>query len=56
MKIKFFKPPKPKYNKQKLYRLALKEAVSRLVLEQDDRSYQTVYNEIMNKAKQDYIK
>jgi hypothetical protein len=56
MKIKFFKAPKPKYNKAKLYRIALKEAVSVIALECDERSYQTIYNEIITKAKQRYNK
>ncbi len=56
MRLKFFKPPTPKYNKERLYKIALKEAISQLVLEGNYNTYASAYSSIMNKAKKEYQK
>lgn len=54
MKLKFIKPPKQKYNKEKLYRLALRQAVSQLTLDGNYKTYESAYSSIMGKAKIEY--
>lgn len=45
---------KEKYDLKKLYLIALREAISRIALDKDERSYNTVYSEIMKEAKKQY--
>lgn len=54
MKLKFFKAPASNYNKERLYKIALKEAIAQLVLEGTHNNYASAYYSIMNKAKKIY--
>ena len=56
MKIKFIKADNPKYQKELLYKIALRDAVSRLVLTSDYKSYSSAYGIIMKEAKAEYIR
>lgn len=56
MKLKWLKNPNPpKYNKEKLYQLATKEACAQLVLNGVYNTYQSAYQNVMKKAKKSYL-
>lgn len=51
MKLKFFKASDLKQDKNKLRKIALREALAELVLNDVYPSYQTAYKNIMDRAK-----
>jgi hypothetical protein len=51
MKLKFIHPPQPEYNKERLYRTALRIALSELVLNSDYPTMAAARISIIAKAK-----
>lgn len=57
IKIKFYKNEKhKKIDKAKLFRAAFKEAVNLIIRDYSDKSYTSVYNTLLNRAKKTLIK